>query len=214
MDNFPDAWRELVGANPLRHVRGLSTAPEFLEPLKAMRPADVRIVIVDSEPFPGAASPDLVADELARSDSSMLERLDSETETESVPREQWDAHHRAQGVLRLYLVPVVGADPHATRGVGWEECTLEVLVALARATDRQRAFLLWGAYVRSVCHEALRANRAIVHCVTYPHPDSHNRGRFAFSGSLCFAKAAVDVWSIGEPYILWTRRVKGRRAKV
>ncbi len=180
----------------------LPPAPLVFRALEAVRPQDVRVVILGQDPYHTPGKAHGLAFSITEGFGGRLDSLGNifkELRSDlGVIRTHTQLDDWAdQGVLLLntiLTVPQGAAKGHAH--LGWQTLTGQVL---ARLSDRPRAYLLWGGPAQKAAQAVDRARNLKLE-TAHPSPLSAHRG---FLGSRPFSRTNAWLHEHGLGSINW-----------
>ena len=207
---FADKWPAIERA--LNQETRLVLPPANLRfaALEAVSPKDTRVVILGQDPYPtpghanGLAFSVTAETPLPRSLRNIYAEM--EADLGQSPRTGDLEHLSAQGVLLLNTalsVPAGGAGAHAK--LGWSDLTRDVL---ARVSEQDCAFVLWGKHAQSFRDAISPANHLIIE-TAHPSPLSARRG---FFGSRPFSRINAWLQARGEIPVNWFEKPSNNSA--
>lgn len=210
-ESLPAPWRDVLPGwtdsarqSVIDNVRGVSgrraiAPPDPFRALRFAAPADVSVVIVGQDPYPGQG----IADGLAFSANSgrpaslrrVFDVLEADRPGYTRPAVWTLDRWASQGVLLLNptLTIEVGAIGSHT-SCGWQALTSEIVSAV-RARQASPVFLLWGRMAQAF-FDAVDAPAADVPVLRTRHPSNDFTRQFMAGGSHFVAtQHLVDWWA-------------------
>jgi uracil-DNA glycosylase len=175
-----------------------------LRALELVRPADVKVVIIGQDPYPGRQVADGLAFSSAKGRPGSLRRIFQILALDQPgfePPEQWTLEPwAAQGVLLLNTalsVEIGRVGSHLD--CGWQALTGELVTALAARADPP-VFLLWGALARTFFDKACPVD-AHPRVLKSRHPSNDYGRTFMAEGShFAATRDLVNWWVIDREH--------------
>lgn len=198
-------WPQVAAALAADSRQVLPPEPLRFAALRALRPDQVRVVILGQDPYPTpghahghafSTAPDVRP--LPRSLSNIFKEM--QADIGSAPSTGDLRAWAAQGVLLLntaLTVPAGEAGGHAR--IGWRALTAEILASLAASGPR--AFVLWGKPAQKLGAEAITGPGHRILRAAHPSPLSAARG---FYGSRPFSTINTWLAARGAAPVDWT----------
>ena len=208
---IPQAWSHLSFFDAqypaiARHLAGqehvLPPEPLRFAALDAVRPEDVRVVILGQDPYPTAGHGNGLAFSVNAEISPLPRSLrnifkEMQDDINAAPTTGDLSHWAAQGVLLLNTALSVRegeAGSHAR--LGWDRLVVEVL---AEVSTRPTAFVLWGRHAQGLRGHIAPGDHLMIE-TAHPSPLSARRG---FFGSRPFSRVNTWLKASGESPIDW-----------
>lgn len=209
---FPQSWREHLGdwgaAEEEAIVQSVCAVSGHkpiapADPFRALRvvaPADVKVVVLGQDPYPGPGHADGLAFSAPSSSRPSLRRIFDVLEADRPgwrrPRSgRLDAWAR-QGVLLLNPVLTVEVGCSNSHAVcGWQALTSRI-ASTVQALNRPPAVLLWGAHAQRFWADTVPGcSRCRVWTTRHPSND-YGRGFMADGSHFLATAALVDWWRL------------------
>jgi uracil-DNA glycosylase len=205
-----EAGRTLCAEVDRRVAGGTLVFPrQPLRALRALEPANVRVVILGQDPYHGLGEAEGLAFSVAEGERipPSLRNIHQELEADlGIARPDHGSLARwvGQGVLLLNSSLSVDQDRAGSHArLGWRGFT-DAVVAQVAADPLPKVFMLWGVHAQAKLALINASGPAhLCLCSNHPSPLSARRPPVPFLGSAPFSRASIWLASMGRGAVDW-----------